>query len=137
MEQQIHAHGTQRMRCRLIISPGNGIARFYLRFGGREVESDDSGYPSDDCLTIRARRLGRQIGRLPGLAGRLSDDCSSVDCSAGSEDYRKIQLRAISVSDILSTPVVFLSDSRHEFIIIPGFGLELAAVSGRRRGGTA
>jgi hypothetical protein len=101
------------------------------------IKSDDSVKTSDDCLTIRARRLGRQIGRLPGLAGRLSDDCSSVDCSAGSEDYRKIQLRVISVSDILSTPVVFLSDSRHEFIIIPGFGLELAAVSGRRRGGTA
>jgi hypothetical protein len=75
MEQQIHAHGTQRMRFRLIISQGNGIARFNLQVGGREVESDDSEYPSDDCLTIRAIRLGRQIGRLPGLAGRLSDDC--------------------------------------------------------------
>jgi hypothetical protein len=74
MEQQIHAHGTQRMRCRLIISPGNGIARFNLQFGGREVESDDFEYPSDDCLTIRAGRHGHQIGSLRDLVGRLSDD---------------------------------------------------------------
>ena len=70
------------MRCRLIISPGNGIARFNLQFGGREVESDDSEYPSDDCLTIRARRLGRQIGRLfiarlQRRVGRLSEDSTA------------------------------------------------------------
>jgi hypothetical protein len=53
------------------------------------------------------------------LAGRLSDDCSSVDCSAGSEDYRKIQLRAISISDILSTLVGFLSDAWCHFVFAP------------------
>jgi hypothetical protein len=43
----------------------------------------------------------------------------------------------IPANFILPALVVFLSDTRHEFIFIPCFGLELAAVSGRRRGGTA
>jgi len=30
-----------------------------------------------------------------------------------------------------------MADAQHEFIFTPCFGLELAAVSGRRRGGTA
>jgi hypothetical protein len=38
---------------------------------------------------------------------------------------------------VLPAPGVFLSDARHEFIFTLCFGLELAAVSGRRRGGTA
>jgi hypothetical protein len=43
----------------------------------------------------------------------------------------------IPANFILAATGVFLSDDRHEFIFIPCFGLELAAVSGRRRGGTA
>jgi hypothetical protein len=44
---------------------------------------------------------------------------------------------SIPANFVLPATGVFLSDARHEFIFIPCFGLELAAVSGRRRGGTA
>jgi hypothetical protein len=44
---------------------------------------------------------------------------------------------SISANFILPATVVFLSDARHEFIFTRCFGFELAAVSGRRRGGTA
>jgi len=43
-------------------------------------------------------------------------------------------MASISANFVLSAPVVFLSDARHEFIFTPCFGFELAAVSGRRRG---
>src|SRR5271168_3764566 len=51
----------------------------------------------------------------------------------------ELSIRVVSIPTnfVLPAPGVFLSDARHEFIFTPCFGLELAAVSGRRRGGTA
>jgi len=51
----------------------------------------------------------------------------------------ELSIRVVSIpaNFVLPATGVFLSDARHEFIFIRCFGLELAAVSGRRRGGTA
>jgi hypothetical protein len=44
---------------------------------------------------------------------------------------------SIPANFVLAATGVFLSDARHQFIFTACFGLELAAESGRRRGGTA
>jgi len=51
----------------------------------------------------------------------------------------ELSIRAVSIpaNFVLAATGVFLSDARHQFIFTACFGLELAAESGRRRGGTA